>query len=336
MIDVSSHFRLRFFPNWVGSCLHSFFFLVLLSQLITTTSYAQAGGVSLEITVEREVLIIGDTARFLFTTQNQGAGRYGFIQINGPHPWFETIKTDSIEGSKGFLAGAYGTGKVGSLIFTYLITNQHGYTVNGGSAAFEVFDSITIFTIGPAPNFSETIIGDTICKDLIITNLQKTPQRVTSVRLLNGREFKIGDIGTFPISVAPHANANISICYSPISTAHIDSLEIGYFNKEGISKFDTVKISGNVKPAVFVSALSHERISLWPNPARDYIQVDVPNPNVTGTLSDMMGRTVLQTTLKSTHTVLNLAPVPTGNYFLRLSPASPAGESATLPLLIRK
>ena len=73
-------------------------------------------------------------------------------------------------------------------------------------------------------------------------------------------------------------------------------------------------------------------VQVFPNPANDYVTVHVSSGEATATLIDMSGRVLNTRRILSTGSSLDLQPLPSGVYFLRIV----SGADASLRKLIVK
>jgi endonuclease I len=67
---------------------------------------------------------------------------------------------------------------------------------------------------------------------------------------------------------------------------------------------------------------TYNDLSLWPNPASDYLRIRVPGEECAGTaiiLFDISGCTLRQYTLEEEETAINISSMPAGIYYIRLT-----------------
>lgn len=89
---------------------------------------------------------------------------------------------------------------------------------------------------------------------------------------------------------------------------------------------------GGKGPEVSIGEVLDASVQVFPNPANDYVTVHVSSGEATATLIDMSGRVLNTRRILSTGSSLDLQPLPSGVYFLRIV----SGSDASLRKLIVK
>jgi Secretion system C-terminal sorting domain len=82
---------------------------------------------------------------------------------------------------------------------------------------------------------------------------------------------------------------------------------------------------------VSIKEIAHDEISVYPNPARNELTIEVKSPISSLKVSDITGRIVLASHPNTTQINLNIEPLPTGCYFLSVTTES--GSIETLKFL---
>lgn len=116
-----------------------------------------------------------------------------------------------------------------------------------------------------------------------------------------------------------------SISSSMIGTASLQSTELTYTTGESrvglLENSGTVLTDGFNQPDLVISkldsGLEQFKVSIFPNPTSDYIQIDTEEKNLQFSLTDINGKTVAK--FNRQNNKMELRMLPSGTYILTIS-----------------
>jgi len=87
-----------------------------------------------------------------------------------------------------------------------------------------------------------------------------------------------------------------------------------------VQQFDTINENWILPTAIATTNKTNTEISIYPNPAKDYIQINTDNLNIeTCEILDINGKTIKHQTINASKFKIEIADLPKGIYFLKFN-----------------